>query len=88
MKKIIDIFKEKEKTYSFELFPPKTEKGEKNLSNTIGGLCKLKPDFISCTYGAGGGNRDKTFDIVQTLEIVFLWSFKYSSMYFMLSSSK
>ncbi|VAX35582.1 5,10-methylenetetrahydrofolate reductase [hydrothermal vent metagenome] len=68
MNKIIDIFKQKEKTLSFELFPPKTEKGYENLLTTIEQLSALKPDFISCTYGAGGGNRDKTFDIVQLLQ--------------------
>ena len=68
MQKIIDIFKSKTKTYSFELFPPKTEQGFQNLLKTIEELCRLNPDFISCTYGAGGGSRDKTFDIVEHIE--------------------
>ena len=68
MQKITDIFKHKEKTFSFELFPPKTDAGYHNLLKTIGSLCELKPDFISCTYGAGGGSRDKTLDIVQYIE--------------------
>ena len=41
---------------SFELFPPKTEKGMENLPGTIEHLMKYKPEYISCTYGAGGGN--------------------------------
>ena len=69
MKKITDLFKTKEKTFSFELFPPKTEEGFQKLLGTIEQLCTLKPDFISCTYGAGGGNRDKTFDIVQHIQV-------------------
>ncbi len=68
MNKISDIFKEKQKTYSFELFPPKTDKGFANLLVTIEQLAALKPDFISCTYGAGGGNRGKTLDVVQHIE--------------------
>ena len=68
MHKIINIFQKKEKTISFELFPPKTEKGYENLLISIEKLCQFNPDFISCTYGAGGGNRDKTFDIVQLLQ--------------------
>lgn len=68
MKKITEIFKEKDRTFSFELFPPKTEEGYQNLLLTIQGLAKLKPDFISCTYGAGGGSRDKTFDIVEHIQ--------------------
>ena len=68
MKKVADLFREKKFTYSFELFPPKTEDGYQKLLNTIEQLCALKPDFISCTYGAGGGARDKTFDIVQYIQ--------------------
>ena len=68
MKKLTEIFQNKKKTFSFELFPPRTEKGYQNLLNTIEQLCTLKPDFISCTYGAGGGTRDKTFDIAQYIQ--------------------
>jgi len=68
MKKIPDLFKDKDITYSFELFPPKTEKGFSNLEITLEQLAELKPDFISCTYGAGGGQRDKTLDIVQLIQ--------------------
>jgi len=68
MKKIKDIFKAKEKTYSFELFPPKTDQGFTSLLGTIEQLTALKPDFISCTYGAGGGNRDKTLEVVQHIQ--------------------
>ncbi len=68
MKRIKDLFDHQEKTFSFELFPPKTDKGYENLLKTIAQLCELKPDYISCTYGAGGGNREKTFDIVQHIE--------------------
>jgi methylenetetrahydrofolate reductase (NADPH) len=68
MKRIRDLFPHQEKTYSFELFPPKTDKGFENLLKTIAQLCELEPDYISCTYGAGGGNREKTFDVVQHIE--------------------
>ena len=37
---------------SFELFPPKTEKGLQNLPGTIDHLMKYNPSYISCTYGA------------------------------------
>lgn len=68
MKKITEIFQSKEKTFSFELFPPKTESGFAQLRETISALAALNPDFISCTYGAGGGSRDKTFDIVEHIQ--------------------
>lgn len=56
------------RTVSFELFPPKTPEGYEKLLVTIVQLCALKPDFISCTYGAGGGSRDKTLDIVEHIQ--------------------
>lgn len=68
MEKITEIFDKRQKTFSFELFPPKTEEGYKKLLETIRLLVELKPDFVSCTYGAGGGNRDKTLDIVEHVE--------------------
>lgn len=68
MEKINEIFNNKNKTYSFELFPPKTDKGFANLLATIEQLAALKPDFISCTYGAGGGNRGKTLDVVEHIQ--------------------
>jgi methylenetetrahydrofolate reductase (NADPH) len=68
LKKITDVFNEKERTFSFELFPPRTEKGHAKLLDTIHTLCGMEPDFISCTYGAGGGNREQTMDIVQHIQ--------------------
>jgi methylenetetrahydrofolate reductase (NADPH) len=68
MQRIKDLFAHHERTYSFELFPPKTDKGFENLLKTIAQLVELRPDYISCTYGAGGGNREKTFDVVQHIE--------------------
>ena len=49
---------------SFELFPPKTEKGESSLYRNVENLIACNPDFITCTYGAGGSTRDKTMEIV------------------------
>lgn len=68
MKKITELFKSKALTYSFELFPPKTQQGYEKLLAAIGQLAQLNPDFISVTYGAGGGSREKTFDIVEHIQ--------------------
>lgn len=68
MQQIKNILNQNQKVFSFELFPPKTEKGHENLLLTINELSSLKPDFFSCTYGAGGGSREKTFDIVQHIQ--------------------
>ncbi len=54
---------------SFEFFPPKTDEGDRNLlEKTIPDLLKLKPDFCSVTYGAGGSTRDKTLMIVDRIQ--------------------
>ena len=68
MKKISEIFKNKRPVFSIELFPPKTDKGYDNLKATISEMAALAPDFFSCTYGAGGGSRDKTLDIVEFIQ--------------------
>ena len=68
MKKTSELFEEKDVTFSFELFPPKTEEGFLKLTKTIEGLSELKPDFISVTCGAGGGNREKTTEIVDLIQ--------------------
>ena len=49
---------------SFELFPPKTEAGEKALYEHVEKLVELSPSFITCTYGAGGSTQSKTLDII------------------------
>ena len=54
---------------SFEFFPTKTEAGERTLlGETIPALGRLGPDFCSVTYGAGGGTREKTLDIVNRMQ--------------------
>ena len=54
---------------SFEFFPPKTDEGDRNLlEKTIPALLRLKPDYCSVTYGAGGSTRDKTLMIVDRIQ--------------------
>jgi methylenetetrahydrofolate reductase (NADPH) len=56
------------KVYSFEFFPPKTEKGVANLRNTRDQLAGLDPRFFSVTFGAGGSTRERTFDTVREIQ--------------------
>lgn len=48
---------------SFELFPPKSDAGVDELMGNVAELTELKPDFFTCTYGAGGSTRDRTLEI-------------------------
>jgi len=45
---------------SFEFFPPKTEKMEETLWQSVETLAPLDPRFVSVTYGAGGSTRERT----------------------------
>jgi len=56
---------------SCELFPPKTAKGERALYRHVEKLVQFDPDFITCTYGAGGSTRDKTLTIVAEVKKQF-----------------
>ncbi|MGH3096295.1 MAG: methylenetetrahydrofolate reductase [NAD(P)H] [Streptosporangiales bacterium] len=65
--KLGDLFADGAASYSFEFFPPKTEKGEQNLFTSIRQLESLKPTFVSVTYGAGGSSRDKTVGVTERI---------------------
>lgn len=54
-------------TFSFEFFPPKTDEAQAQLTDTISELTPLQPNFFSVTYGAQGGERTRTRDVVVSL---------------------
>ena len=64
--RLSEMMKEKQ-LLSFELFPPKTDKGMNNLPETIKKLCEFHPEYISCTYGAGGGNVGRNREVCQEI---------------------
>ena len=53
---------------SFEFFPPKNEKMENLLWDSIHRLKVLKPKFVSVTYGANSGERDRTHSVVKRIQ--------------------
>ncbi len=65
---IKDILKEKGKSISFEVFPPKKEADFDSAFETLNALGSLQPDFISITYGAGGSKSKKTLDIASYVQ--------------------
>ena len=73
MRQIRDIHQQRKSegkpAFSFEFFPPKTEKGEEALfGSVLPELQTMAPDYCSVTYGAGGSTRDKTLDMVERIQ--------------------
>ena len=63
--KIIDILNSKNVTLSFEVFPPKTAAAVPAAEKAALDIAALRPDFMSVTYGAGGGTSDFTVHIAE-----------------------
>lgn len=66
--KIKDILAEGRPTLSFEVFPPKTADAYESVEKAASKIAQLKPDFMSVTYGAGGGTSDYTVKIASTIK--------------------
>ena len=66
--KIIDILKKDELSMSFEVFPPKTDTAFESVKEATEEIAKLRPSFMSVTYGAGGGTSRYTLDIAKNIE--------------------
>ena len=67
---VAEIYEERA-AFSFEVFPPKTDVGMEKLCGTDGVLEKLytlNPDYISCTYGAGGTNVGKNLEVLDKIK--------------------
>ena len=68
--KVSEIFEERA-AFSFEVFPPKTDAGMEKLcgqGGVLDQLYTLNPDYISCTYGAGGTNVGKQLDVLEKIQ--------------------
>ncbi|MDD3614911.1 MAG: methylenetetrahydrofolate reductase [Lachnospiraceae bacterium] len=65
--KLTEIMKQRT-AFSFEVFPPKTDVGMEKLPDTLAHLCEWKPDYISCTYGAGGSNVGKNMEVCNLIK--------------------
>ncbi|MCC6969665.1 MAG: methylenetetrahydrofolate reductase [NAD(P)H] [Phycisphaerales bacterium] len=64
---LLDAFNTRRTTFSFEFFPPRSESASADLLEHIREFEKLKPTFVSVTYGAGGSTRQITHDLVVKL---------------------
>lgn len=69
--KIIDLLNSKKLSLSFEVFPPKTETSFESVRCATEEIAKLKPSFMSVTYGAGGGTSKFTLDIAKNIKELY-----------------
>lgn len=66
--RIIDLLTKDTLSLSFEVFPPKTESSFESVKNATEEIAKLKPSFMSVTYGAGGGTSKYTLEIAKNIK--------------------
>ena len=64
---IPDVLAAEGTSYSFEFFPPKDDAAEHALWQAIRRLERLRPTFVSVTYGAGGSTRDRTVRVTERI---------------------
>lgn len=65
--KLSELFKAKKPTLSFEVFPPKTGDTYETVKSATENIASLLPDYMSVTYGAGGGTSDYTVSIAANI---------------------
>ena len=69
--KIIDLLTQEKLSLSFEVFPPKTETSFESVKIATEEIAKLRPAFMSVTYGAGGGTSKYTLDIAKNIKELY-----------------
>ncbi len=69
--KIIDLLNEDKLNLSFEVFPPKLESSFESVKTATEEIAKLRPSFMSVTYGAGGGTSKYTLDIAKNIKDLY-----------------
>lgn len=66
--KLADQYRSSGCAISFELFPPKTDEGIESLCQNVERLMNFKPQFFTCTYGAGGSSQRATLKVLQRVK--------------------
>ncbi|MBP3435198.1 MAG: methylenetetrahydrofolate reductase [NAD(P)H] [Clostridia bacterium] len=69
--KIAELMKNETLSLSFEVFPPKTETAFDSVKTATEEIAKLRPSFMSVTYGAGGGTSRYTLDIAKNIKELY-----------------
>ena len=66
--KLSDLFNKEKLSLSFEVFPPKTDSAFETVKVATEEIAKLRPSFMSVTYGAGGGTSRYTLGIAKNIK--------------------
>ncbi len=66
--KISNLLKQQSLSLSFEVFPPKTDTAFESVKHATEEIAKLRPAFMSVTYGAGGGTSRYTLEIAKNIK--------------------
>ena len=69
--KITEVLNSGKPTLSFEVFPPKSETAFESVKEATEEIAKLKPSFMSVTYGAGGGTSKYTLEIAKNIKEIY-----------------
>ena len=69
--KISKIIGSGKASLSFEVFPPKSSTAFENIKKSTEEIAKLKPSYMSVTYGAGGGTSEYTLDIAENIKNLY-----------------
>ncbi|MBR5120615.1 MAG: methylenetetrahydrofolate reductase [Clostridia bacterium] len=66
--KLTKLFEGEKLSLSFEVFPPKTDTSFESVKNATEEIARLRPSFMSVTYGAGGGTSRYTLEIAKNIK--------------------
>lgn len=67
--RIAELYRREAPVFSFEFFPPRTDRGARSLLGTLDDLKRLEPDFVSVTYPLDRGSRRQlTLDLVSRIK--------------------
>ena len=69
--KLTKLFNDDKLSLSFEVFPPKTDTAFESVKTATEEIAKLRPSFMSVTYGAGGGTSKYTLEIAKNIKAEF-----------------
>lgn len=66
--RLSDLYEQDKPTLSFEVFPPKKDTEYESVLSAVQKIAGIKPDFMSVTYGAGGGTSDFTAELSKEVQ--------------------